>query len=80
MFGLVLADGARIVAFGLAAGLAGAFLTGSYIESQLFGVRALDPLVIGSVAVVLAVVSFVAVSIPARRAARVNPVVALAGD
>jgi len=36
--------------------------------------------VIATVAALLAVVSFVAVSIPARRAARVNPVVALAGD
>ncbi len=80
VFGLVLADGARIVAFGLAMGLAGAYLTGSYIESQLFGVRALDPMVIASVGLVLAIVSLVAVSIPARRASRVNPVIALAGD
>lgn len=80
VFGLVLADGATIVAIGLVLGLAGAYLSGSYIQSQLFGVRALDPLVILTVGVLLAVVSFIAVSIPARRAARVNPVVALAGD
>ncbi|MEX2271551.1 MAG: ABC transporter permease [Vicinamibacterales bacterium] len=80
VFGLVLVDGMRIVGVGLALGLAGAFLTGRYFESQLFGVRALDPIVIASVAVILAVVSFAAVSIPARRAARVNPVIALAGE
>ena len=80
VFGLVLRDGAIIVAAGLVLGLGGAFLTSRYIETQLFGVRALDPMVIGSVAAILAAVSFVAVSIPARRAARVNPVVALAGD
>jgi predicted lysophospholipase L1 biosynthesis ABC-type transport system permease subunit len=80
VFGLVLADGAKIVAVGLALGLAGALVTGSYIESQLFGVDALDPVVIGAVGVILAVVSFVAVMIPARRAAKVNPVIALAGE
>ncbi len=80
VFGLVLADGARIVGVGLALGLAGAFLAGSYIESQLFGVRALDPVVIASVGLILAAVSFVAVSIPARRAASVSPVIALAGE
>jgi ABC-type antimicrobial peptide transport system permease subunit len=46
----------------------------------LFGVRAMDPLVVASVAIILAVVSFLAVSIPARRASRVNPVIALAGE
>ena len=80
VFGLVLADGAKIVTIGLALGLAGAYLSGTYIEAQLFGVRALDPMVIAAVAILLAVVSFVAVSIPARRAARVSPVIALAGD
>ncbi|HUF22539.1 MAG TPA: ABC transporter permease [Vicinamibacterales bacterium] len=80
VFGLVLADGAKIVAVGLALGLAGAMVMGSYIESQLFGVDALDPMVIGAVGLVLAIVSFVAVTIPARRAARVNPVSALAGE
>jgi predicted permease len=80
VFGLVLRDGAKIVIAGLVLGLAGAFLTSRYIETQLFGVRALDPAVIASVAVILAVVSFAAVAIPARRAARVNPVIALAGE
>jgi predicted permease len=80
VFGLVLADGARIVAIGLALGLVGAYLMGSYIETQLFGVRALDARVIASVAALLALVSFAAVAIPARRAARVNPVIALAGQ
>jgi predicted permease len=80
VFGLVLGDGARIVAVGLLIGLAGAYATGSYIETLLFGVNALDPIVIASVGVLLALVSAVAVSIPARRASRVNPVIALAGE
>lgn len=80
VFGLVLGDGIRIVGVGLALGLAGAIATGRYIETQLFGVDALDPVVIASVGVILAIVSFIAVSIPARRAAKVNPVIALAGS
>ena len=79
VFGLVLGDGIKIVGIGLVLGLIGAVATGRYIETQLFGVNALDPIVIASVAVILAIVSFVAVSIPARRAAKVNPVIALAG-
>lgn len=77
VFGLVVRDGARIVAIGLAAGLAGAFATAKYIETQLFGIEPLDPMVIAGVALLLGVVSFLAVAIPARRAARVNPMVAL---
>lgn len=80
VFGLVLGDGVKIVAVGLAIGLVGAIATGRYIETQLFDVDALDPIVIASVAALLAIVSFVAVSIPARRAARVNPVIALSGE
>jgi len=80
VFGLVMRDGARIVGVGLMAGLAGAWLLRTYIESLLFGVRALEPVVIAAVAILLTLVSFVAVSIPARRAARVNPVIALAGE
>ncbi|MDQ3169293.1 MAG: ABC transporter permease [Acidobacteriota bacterium] len=80
VYGLVMGDGLRIVGIGLALGLIGAVATGRYIETQLFGVDALDPIVIATVALILAVVSFVAVSIPARRAAKVNPVIALAGS
>lgn len=80
VFGLVLGDGVKIVGIGLAAGFVGALATGRFIETQLFGVEALDPVVIASVAVILALVSFGAVSIPARRAAKVDPVVALGGS
>lgn len=80
VFGLVLGDGLKIVATGLVLGFLGALATGRYIETQLFGVNTLDPVVIMSVAAILAAVSFVAVSIPARRAAKVNPVIALGGS
>lgn len=80
VFGLVLGDGVKIVGIGLVTGFVGSLATARYIESQLFGVDALNPLVIVTVAALLALVSFVAVSIPARRAARVSPVIALGGS
>jgi len=76
-FGLVLADGTRIVAVGLGLGLGGAYFVGRAMRSQLFGVQPMDLRVVMLVVAVLAVVALVAMVLPARRAARVNPVVAL---
>jgi predicted permease len=77
VFAIVLGDGARIVVIGIAIGLAGAFLLGRAMTSVLFGVAPSDPLVIAWVAGLLAGVALLAVLIPARRAARVNPMVVL---
>jgi ABC-type antimicrobial peptide transport system permease subunit len=75
---LVLREGAVLVAIGLAVGIAGARALRQIIASQLYGVGALDPVVLGTVAAVLSTAAFVACLAPARRASRVNPVVALA--
>jgi predicted permease len=77
VFGLVLGDGARIVGIGLALGLAGAYFVGKAMEKQLFQVAPSDPWVITTVIVTLSVIALIAVAIPARRAARVNPTVTL---
>ena len=74
---LVLNEGVLLVALGLAAGLAGALALRGAIASQLYGVGALDPMVISIAVTVLAVVSLIACLGPARRAARVSPLVAL---
>ncbi len=74
---LVLREGVVLVAVGLLGGLVGAVALRSVIASQLYGVGALDPLVILAVTGVLAVAALTACAGPARRAARVSPVVAL---
>ena len=77
IFTLVLREGVGLLVAGLMAGLAGAFAIRRAMESQLYGIGAMDPLVLASVAGVLFVVAVAACAVPARRAARIDPVVAL---
>ena len=77
IFQLVVREGLALLGAGVAGGLVGAFIIRRAMESQLFGVTALDPTVLVSVAVVLGAVAFVACAVPARRAARIDPVVVL---
>jgi predicted permease len=77
IFALVLREGAGLLAAGVVFGLAGAFALRRVIEAQLFGVGAMDPWVLSAVAGVLGIVALTACSLPARRAARIDPVIAL---
>ena len=77
VLGLVVREGAALVLVGLAVGTIGALALRQFIASQLYGVGALDPLVMLSVTGVLALTAAAACLSPARRAARVNPAVAL---
>lgn len=77
IFALVLKEGIVLLAAGLVAGLAGAFAMRRAIESQLYEVSATDPRVLISVAAVLATVALIACTIPARRASRIDPMLAL---
>jgi predicted permease len=74
---LVLIEGAVLVACGLVGGLVGAIALRSVVSSQLYGIGALDPTVMVGAVVVLGAVSLAACLGPARRAARVSPLVAL---
>jgi predicted permease len=65
------------VAAGLACGLAASAMTGRLLSNLLFGVRAVDPVTIAAVALSSSAIAAVAGYIPARRATRVDPVVAL---
>ena len=74
---MVVGEGAKMALMGVAAGLAGAFGLTELMANQLFGVTAHDPLTFGAVAILLTLVALVACYLPARRAVRVDPVVAL---
>uniref|UniRef100_Q024U5 Permease n=1 Tax=Solibacter usitatus (strain Ellin6076) TaxID=234267 RepID=Q024U5_SOLUE len=75
--GLVLKDTALLIAGGLVVGLAGSLALMRATESLLFGVAAADGRVIGGAAVIFAGAAMIAAGLPARRAAAIDPVVAL---
>jgi putative ABC transport system permease protein len=70
-------DGGKLIAAGVALGTAGAYALGSVLAKFLFGVRPVDPLTYVGVAMVLLAVAAIATFFPARRAAAVDPIVAL---
>lgn len=80
IFGLIVKEGMFLMAAGLVAGLAGAFAIRRTLQAQLYGVTPLDPMVLSAVGAMLAVVAFTACSLPARRASRIDPVIALSGQ
>jgi predicted permease len=74
---LVLGQGARMALVGVAVGLAAALGLTRLMANQLFGVSAHDPLTFAAVAIMLTMVALLACYLPARRAVRVDPLVAL---
>ena len=77
IFALVLAQGARLAVSGIAIGLLASFVLTRALSSELFGMSAMDPLTYVGVALLLLAVALLACYIPARRAMRVDPMVAL---
>src|SRR5580658_9097490 len=74
---LIVGQGIRLTAIGIALGLAAASILTRYLASLLYGVGATDPATFVGVPLVLAAVGLTACYIPARRAAKVDPIVAL---
>ncbi len=74
---LVVGQGLKLTLLGIALGLCGAFALTRAMSGLIFGVAATDPLTLAAVAALLASVAFAASYIPARRAARVDPMEAL---
>ena len=80
VFGLVMAESLRLVAAGLAPGLAAAFLLGRALQGFLYAVSPKDPLTFAAVASLLLLTALLAGYLPSRRAAATNPVRALQVD
>jgi putative ABC transport system permease protein len=77
---MMLRQGIRLLGAGIVLGFVGAIALSRVIRSLLFGVSTNDPLIYGSVTVVLALAAFFACWIPARRASRVNPMITLRAE
>lgn len=77
IFGLVLREGSLIVGLGATFGIAGAFALRRTLQSQLYETGAMDPRVVAATAIMLIAVALVACVLPARRAAKTDPLIAL---
>ena len=77
VLGLVLSRGIRLVALGAVIGISTALALTRYLQSLLYGVRPIDPLAYTAVTILLLIVTMGACYVPARRATRVDPMVAL---
>jgi len=77
VLGEVLREGMRLAVLGLAVGIAGAFAAGRVLASLLSEVKPGDPLIFVATAGLLGVVALIACYLPARRAARLDPMTAL---
>jgi len=77
---LVTLDGLRPVTAGLAIGVVGVATLGRLLTTQLYGVSALDPTVLAAAVSTLGAVGLIACLVPARRATRIDPAIALRAD
>ena len=80
VLGLIVRQGMRPTLLGLVVGLFSAAVMTRFMTSLLFHVSTIDPVVFAGVALILAIVAAAACLIPARRATRVDPVVALRSE
>jgi ABC-type antimicrobial peptide transport system permease subunit len=78
VFQLVIREALVLVAVGFVAGAAGVLALKRSLDTLLFGVSAADPTILAAVTIMLAIVAIAAGALPARRATRINPVLALA--
>jgi len=77
---MVILHGMRLAIVGVVIGIVGAYGLTRFIASFLFGVKPLDPVAFAVIPLLLGGVAFLAVWVPAQRASRVDPVIALRGQ
>ncbi len=77
---LIVTQGLKLALFGVGVGVIAAFALGRLVSGLLFGVAATDPLTFAAIAVLLVLVSLLASYIPARRAARIDPMISLRSE
>ncbi len=77
---MVLADGGRLLGLGIGLGIAGSMVVARLLEGLLFGVAAGDPVTLAGVTLLMGAVGLAACAIPARRAARVDPLDAIRSE
>ena len=80
IFRLVIGQAMALVAISVVVGLAGAFAATRLLNSMLFGVSAWDPVTFGVIVLLMSLVAFLAAWLPARRAANVDPIIALRAE
>jgi ABC-type antimicrobial peptide transport system permease subunit len=80
IFRLIVGQAMTLVGISLVVGLAGAFAATRLLNSLLFGVGASDPATFAGIALLVSAVAFIAAWLPARRATRVDPIVALRAE
>jgi len=80
IFRLVVGQAMTIVAISLVAGVIGAFAATRLLNSLLFGIGASDPITFIAIMLLVTIVAFIAAWLPARRATRVDPIVALRAE
>ena len=80
VFLLVMKQGATLGLVGAGIGLALAYFSGQVISNRVYAIRASDPLILGSAALLITAITFLATTIPAARAARLNPANALQSE
>jgi ABC-type antimicrobial peptide transport system permease subunit len=74
---LVMKEVLILLAIGLAIGIPAAAALGRYVATQLYGIKASDPIIGGATVITLLIVAGAAGLIPARRASRIDPILAL---
>jgi ABC-type antimicrobial peptide transport system permease subunit len=80
VFWLLMLRGQWLAAVGVVIGVAAAYAGGRAVGSLVYGIRAADPLVLATATLVVIAITWIATAIPAGRAARTDPVLALRGD